>query len=173
MFEAPIDVVVGADDSDTARQVVSTAAQLVRVTGGQLHIVTSNNAYTGPSKSSTGVYVETPRPGGDVLDGLASVAQDLGLDPVLHHSTDAPAQAVVAIAEEVGASLVVVGNKGMKGVRRVLGSVPNSVAHKAPCSVLIVDNEGAEGTDDAGDTRGADDTTGGDARVAVDVEQAG
>jgi hypothetical protein len=49
---------------------------------------------------------------------------------------------VVAIAEEVGATLVVVGNKGMKGVRRVLGSVPNAVAHKAPCSVLIVDTEG-------------------------------
>ena len=35
--------------------------------------------------------------------------------------------------------LIVVGNKGMKGVRRVLGSVPNSVAHGAACSVLIVD----------------------------------
>ena len=41
------------------------------------------------------------------------------------------------LAEEIGADLIVVGNKGMKGVRRVLGSVPNSVAHNAPCSVLI------------------------------------
>jgi nucleotide-binding universal stress UspA family protein len=37
----------------------------------------------------------------------------------------------------VEADLVVVGNKGMSGVRRVLGSVPNTVAHEAPCSVLI------------------------------------
>jgi nucleotide-binding universal stress UspA family protein len=37
---------------------------------------------------------------------------------------------------------IVVGNKGMRGARRVLGSVPNSVAHLAPCSVLIVDTTG-------------------------------
>jgi len=36
----------------------------------------------------------------------------------------------------------VVGNRGMKGVRRVLGSVPNSVAHGAHCSVLILDTMG-------------------------------
>jgi len=34
--------------------------------------------------------------------------------------------------------LIVVGNKGMRGVKRVLGSVPNAVAHSASCSVLIV-----------------------------------
>ena len=43
------------------------------------------------------------------------------------------------VADHVGADLIVVGNRGMKGVRRVLGSVPNSVAHSANCSVLIVD----------------------------------
>jgi nucleotide-binding universal stress UspA family protein len=50
-----------------------------------------------------------------------------------------PAEAIVRLADQVGADLIVVGNKGMKGVRRVLGSVPNSVAHHANCSVLIVD----------------------------------
>jgi nucleotide-binding universal stress UspA family protein len=44
----------------------------------------------------------------------------------------------------VKADLIVVGNKGMKGVRRVLGSVPNSVAHGAHCSVLIVDTQPAD-----------------------------
>jgi nucleotide-binding universal stress UspA family protein len=38
----------------------------------------------------------------------------------------------------VHAELIVVGNRGMTGARRLLGSVPNSVAHRAPCSVLIV-----------------------------------
>lgn len=42
------------------------------------------------------------------------------------------------VAEREKADLIVVGNKGMAGVRRVLGSVPNSVAHQAPCSVMIV-----------------------------------
>jgi nucleotide-binding universal stress UspA family protein len=43
---------------------------------------------------------------------------------------------LVRLAEECGADLLVVGSKGMQ--RRVLGSVPNTVTHKAPCSVLVV-----------------------------------
>ena len=42
------------------------------------------------------------------------------------------------MATNEGADLIVVGNKGMHGTHRVLGSVPNSVAHQAPCAVLIV-----------------------------------
>jgi nucleotide-binding universal stress UspA family protein len=43
----------------------------------------------------------------------------------------------VAVAEEQQVDLIVVGNKGMKGAKRILGSVPNAVAHAAPCAVLI------------------------------------
>jgi len=43
---------------------------------------------------------------------------------------------LVRLAEECGADVLIVGSKGMN--RRVLGSVPNSVAHKAACSVLVV-----------------------------------
>jgi nucleotide-binding universal stress UspA family protein len=43
------------------------------------------------------------------------------------------------VAEAVSADLIVVGSRGMKGGRRFLGSVPNSVSHHSPCSVLIVD----------------------------------
>jgi nucleotide-binding universal stress UspA family protein len=49
-----------------------------------------------------------------------------------------PAKAILSVANEVGADLIVVGNKGMKGAKRVLGSVPNDIAHQAPCAVLIV-----------------------------------
>ena len=50
-----------------------------------------------------------------------------------------PAEAILRLAEQRGADLVVVGSKGMSGVGRfLLGSVPNKVSHHAPCSVLIV-----------------------------------
>ena len=49
---------------------------------------------------------------------------------------DAAASVLVQLAEECDADLLVIGNKGMH--RRVLGSVPNSVTHKAPCSVFVV-----------------------------------
>jgi nucleotide-binding universal stress UspA family protein len=49
------------------------------------------------------------------------------------------ADAILDVAEEQGADLIVVGNKGMTGATRfLLGSVPNKVSHHAPCSVLIV-----------------------------------
>ena len=47
-----------------------------------------------------------------------------------------PADVLVRLARECGADLLVIGNKGIK--RRVLGSVPNTVTHKADCSVLVV-----------------------------------
>ena len=47
------------------------------------------------------------------------------------------AKAIVSVAEDVGADLILVGNKRMQGAGRVLGSVPNDVAHTAPCAVLI------------------------------------
>ena len=50
-----------------------------------------------------------------------------------------PADAILDVAEEMKADLVVVGNKGMTGARRfLLGSVPNKISHHAPCGVYIV-----------------------------------
>ena len=49
-----------------------------------------------------------------------------------------PAKALLTVANEVGADLIVVGNKGMKGKGRFPGSVPNDIAHQAPCDVLVV-----------------------------------
>jgi nucleotide-binding universal stress UspA family protein len=48
-----------------------------------------------------------------------------------------PAQARIKQAEQYDAQMIVVGNKRMRGLGRVLGSVANSVAHNAPCNVFI------------------------------------
>jgi nucleotide-binding universal stress UspA family protein len=78
-----------------------------------------------------------------LLRRLSVLVKERGLEPVVHAAEGDPVDAIVAVAESVEADLIVVGNRGMKGVRRVLGSVPNSVAHKAPCSVLIADTTSA------------------------------
>ena len=50
-----------------------------------------------------------------------------------------PADAILDVAEEQNADLIVVGNKGMTGAKRfLLGSVPNKISHHAPCSVMII-----------------------------------
>jgi nucleotide-binding universal stress UspA family protein len=59
--------------------------------------------------------------------------------PYVHSVYGDPVDAIISTANRVRADLIVVGNKGMKGVRRVLGSVPNSVMHRAYCSVAIID----------------------------------
>jgi len=134
-------VLVGADGSDTARRAVEAAADLAAAAKGTLHIVT---AYDPKSYSTSTLPSEFRNLNSEIdadalLQTLSFIAKSRGLEPVLHGGIGDPGEVIVQRAEEVGADLVVVGNRGMKGVRRVLGSVPNSVAHGAPCSVLIVD----------------------------------
>jgi nucleotide-binding universal stress UspA family protein len=69
---------------------------------------------------------------------LKGVADGLnGLKVELYARSGPPAAVLVRHAEEVGADLIVVGSKGMQGARRLIGSVPNTVAHNATCHVLI------------------------------------
>jgi nucleotide-binding universal stress UspA family protein len=142
MFET---VIVGADDSTTAREAVMVAAEIAQLHGGTLHIVTvydpkSIQIQELPEEFR---YSRLTSPADMLLEGLSRIVEQRGLKPMVHAATGNPADAIVRIAEREKADLVVVGNKGMKGVRRVLGSVPNSIAHDAPCSVLIVDTSPA------------------------------
>ena len=73
------------------------------------------------------------------LDEVAEKAQAAGVEISRHARQGDPADAILDVAEEMGADLIVVGNKGMTGAKRfLLGSVPNKVSHHAPCSVLII-----------------------------------
>ena len=140
-------VVVGADDSSTARQAVVAAADIAKLTGGTLHIVT---AYQPKSVRTQDLPEEFrysaagTNPAEALLQGLALIAKERGLKSEIHPATGHPAEVIIRVAEREKADLIVVGNKGMAGARRVLGSVPNSVAHGAHCSVLIVDTHDAD-----------------------------
>ena len=70
------------------------------------------------------------------LRGVEEKAKARGLSATTEAREGDPADVLCDIAEQHNADLLVVGNRGMQ--RRVLGSVPNSVSHKAPCSVVIV-----------------------------------
>jgi nucleotide-binding universal stress UspA family protein len=132
-------VVVGADDSSTARQAVAAAVQIAKMSGGRLHIVT---AYDPKSVHIDDLPAEfrltAVHPADALLHSLSEIARREGIEPEVHPAAAAPVDAVVTVAEQCGADLIVVG----KGARRVLGSVPNSIAHEANCSVLIFDTVG-------------------------------
>jgi nucleotide-binding universal stress UspA family protein len=88
-------------------------------------------------------HTATLNPADALLHQLSLIVKERGLEAVIHPALGQPAEAVIRVAEQEKADLIVVGNKGMAGKRRVLGSVPNSVAHGAPCSVLLVDTHEA------------------------------
>ena len=134
-------VVVGADDSPTALEAVRQAIGFAKMSGGTLHFVT---AYKPKPTGTVDVpdefrYAMASTHEADVLlRRLTDLARAEGVDSEVHAVTSDPADALITVADREGADLIVVGNKGMKGARRVLGSVPNSVAHRATCSVLIL-----------------------------------
>ncbi len=134
-------VVVGADDSSTARQAIDAASQLTQLSKGTLHIVTAVDPKP-RHEASLPAEFKNMNPDGEaeaLLQVLSFIAKNNGVEPVLHHAVGDPADVIFAVADKVKADLIVVGNRGMKGARRVLGSVPNSVAHGANCSVAIID----------------------------------
>ena len=134
-------IVVGTDGSSTADLAVARGAELARLTGGKLHIV---SAYTPTparvvGEKAAGEYSIGPDFKVDaVLAGTISNLKAEGIDISTHGPKGDPADAIIEIAVREGADLIVLGSKGMQGARRVLGSIPNKVSHRAPCDLLIV-----------------------------------
>ncbi|MFI5009065.1 MAG: universal stress protein [Solirubrobacterales bacterium] len=140
-------IVVGTDGSDTATQAVSQAADLASAVGATLEIVSAYEPV--PAQRLREERRDTPEelewainPREDVdstLEVAAEVARKAGVSVNTYSRQGDPADAILDVAEEREADLIVVGNKGMTGAKRfLLGSVPNKVSHHAPCSVLII-----------------------------------
>jgi nucleotide-binding universal stress UspA family protein len=140
-------IVVGTDGSDTAAEAVRQATELARATEAKLEVVSAFDPV--PADRLREEQAEVP---GDVahavgptedvnvvLEAAAIGAKQAGVDVQTHAREGDPADAILDVAEETNADLIVVGNKGMTGAARfLLGSVPNKVSHHAPCGVYIV-----------------------------------
>ena len=140
-------IVVGTDGSDTAGEAVRRAVELAKLSGGKLAVVAAFEPIP-----PTRVREERAELPGDVshavgpredvnviLDSAVGQAKQAGVEAEPYPREGDPADALLDVAEECGADLIVVGNKGMTGAKRfLLGSVPNKVSHHAPCGVYIV-----------------------------------
>jgi nucleotide-binding universal stress UspA family protein len=140
-------IVVGTDGSETATEAVRQAVDLAKLSSAQLSIVSayepvSRRRIEGEQQGAPPDVQHEIGPREDVnliLEGAAATAKQEGVDVQTHPVEANPTDAILNVAEETGADLIVVGNKGMTGARRfLLGSVPNNVSHHAPCSVIIV-----------------------------------
>src|SRR5688572_17674472 len=140
-------MVVGTDGSDTAKEAVRKATDLARQLVATVHLVSAYDPVQEGRLREERTQVPDDmqwmvNPREDVSATLAEAAEGLeekGVQVVTHAREGDPADAILDVAEEQGADLIVVGNKGMTGAKRfLLGSVPNKVSHHAPCSVMII-----------------------------------
>ena len=140
-------IVVGTDGSNTASEAVRQAIEVAKSLGASLEVVSAfepvpQDRLREESSEIPGdiAYAVGPREDvNQVLEAAAGSAREAGLEANTHAREGDPADAILDVAEETKADLVIVGNKGMTGARRfLLGSVPNKISHHAPCSVLIV-----------------------------------
>jgi nucleotide-binding universal stress UspA family protein len=140
-------IVVGTDGSETAGEAVRQAAELAKTVGAQVHIVSAYEPV--PEARLRQERKEAPEeiqwainPREEVENTLGSAKDQVegSAGKVETHAREGDAaDAILDVAEEIDADLIVVGNRGMTGARRfLLGSVPNKISHHAPCSVLIV-----------------------------------
>lgn len=140
-------VVVGTDGSASSLRAVDRAASLAKDAGATLHLV---SAYAPLSQRDRERAAEELGArgylgdGSDVAEGVLRVAADraasAGADRVERHALPgSPVDVLIEAARDNAADLLVVGNRGLNSLSgRILGSVPQDVAHKATCDVLIV-----------------------------------
>jgi nucleotide-binding universal stress UspA family protein len=140
-------IVVGTDGSETAKEAVRQAVELAAAVGAKLEIVSAYEPVStnrlreeGRSVPNDVEWMVNPREDVDAtLEDAATSARDAGVPVAVFARQGDPADAILDVAEETNADLIVVGNKGMTGAKRfLLGSVPNKISHHAPCSVLII-----------------------------------
>jgi nucleotide-binding universal stress UspA family protein len=134
-------VAVGTDGSATAGEAVREAAEIARRFEARL-VLLSVFQDSGGAAGGADDDIElqwSSNSSARVRSMLERLEQELGrsgLECETLAGEGDPAEVLVRLAGQCDADLLVIGNKGMQ--RRVLGSVPNRVTHKAGCSVLVV-----------------------------------
>ena len=133
-------VAVGTDGTKTAAEAVKTAAEIARRFDAKLVLLSAfQDTGARPKKGVSAEVQWATSPAARVQEILSRASKELsreGMAVTTLVDEGDPAEVLVRLAEDCSADLLVIGNKGMQ--RRVLGSVPNSVTHNAPCAVLVV-----------------------------------
>ena len=144
MSVAPI--VVGTDGSEGATRAVDRAAEIAAALGAPLHVAMCFESIINGAIVAAAAGMGPPVPcddsaddhARDVVARTATALRRKGLTAETHVCEGEASDALITLATGLGAQMIVVGNRGMSGARRVLGSVPNRVSHHAGCAVLIV-----------------------------------
>jgi nucleotide-binding universal stress UspA family protein len=135
-------IVVGTDGSESATTAVLEAIELAKAFNAPLHIISAYRPVplTGadlPPEFAASVNSRSQVE--SILEDVRTRAEKAGASVEVHAVTGDAANAIISLAEELDAGLIVIGNKGLGSMRRfLLGNVPSKVVHHAPCSTHIV-----------------------------------
>jgi nucleotide-binding universal stress UspA family protein len=140
-------IVVGTDGSETASEAVRQATELAKSIGATIYLVSAfepvGNQRLREERQQVPEDMSWMVNAREDVNATLKEAQEQIEQQDVKVETFArqgdPADAILDVAEEQNADLIIVGNKGMSGAKRfLLGSVPNKVSHHAPCSVMII-----------------------------------
>lgn len=135
-MQARESIVVGTDGTETAERAVDRAGAIALAFGATVHVV---SAYSDDKTPLVGAGRQGDRARAQQhVDRAQERLAKQGVESEAHLSNREAGRALVAIADEHHANMIVVGNRGMSGAKHVLGSVPNYVSHHADCDVVIV-----------------------------------
>lgn len=133
-------ILVGVDGSDTSMAAGRRAAELAVALKSKLYVLTAfHSSETETFQDGTDTITVSPADSAEAIsnraaDELRTIAPDVEAGILYEKAGDA----LIEEAKRLDASLIVVGNRNMQGIKRVLGSVANNVSHNAPCDVYIV-----------------------------------
>ena len=140
------EIIVGVDRSDTARRAAFTAAQLAVSLDKPLHLVmaVSRTQPISFGSGSDSFHTDWLTSAEEFLDALGGELPAKQISRTV--SLLDPATAMCDEAQRLEATMIVVGNRRVQGLARVLGAVASDVARQAPCDVLIA-NTTTDSTD--------------------------
>lgn len=139
-------ILVGTDCTDTAAVAVEHAAALAGVLGAELHVVSVYREPAAVAMAQAGygsgqyeawsddAYADRRRQ----VESVVARLRDRGLDATAHVERGDPALAILSVAKDIHVDLIVVGSRGLHGLRRLVGNVPGAVARAGPFHVLVV-----------------------------------
>jgi nucleotide-binding universal stress UspA family protein len=143
----PTRILLATDGSEEAVLATRTAVDLTEKTGSELHVIYVHRHLPVPYAYDDRYSEPTPEPpDGEavaLLNRQVGEIQSSGVTVAGAHLREGePDAEVVALGEEIGAGLIVIGSRGHGGVRRALmGSVSDSVVRHAHCPVLVIRRE--------------------------------
>ena len=143
----PAKVLLAIDGSEEAALAAEAATELSQKTDSEVHVtfvlpapeeLVGRHWYAPEVRES--VLEQARSEAQQFLEGRAEQLRSKGAKVTESHlRTGEPDKEIIRLSEEIGATLIVMGSRGLGAVRRALmGSVSDSVVRHAHCPVLVM-----------------------------------